>query len=260
MKKLVVMLFGIFLVISLVGCGGGSKKKDKDQIGVTMDQASITKHYEEVLDAYDGLEIAGTVLQVAMDGYMTEKSKYKIASDGSLEEDGEDDKALVWSTTPDSKGWYTAVDSWSSPDGSFSYTYTFKLRLLKTGVIEYSETYESKKNGVVEEEETYTEFMSISKGNDGLWNGYKTEKESGYSQEITFKNLNSTYGSGTFTLSIQATEGTVSGEFTISWDGAKFNIKGTLKINNKTLTINKSLTPEEIDQYEGGDEGESGEG
>lgn len=258
MKKLFVMCLGIFLVVSLVGCGGGGGGK-KEKKGVTMDQATLTKHYDEVLDVEEGMEKTGIILEVAMDEYMTAESQVKCMGEGDGEED-DDDKALEWSTTPDRNGWYTAVDSWSSLDGNHSYTYTFKIRLLSTGVIEYSEKYESKNNGVTD---IYTDFMSISKGSDGLWNGNKTGEESGSesrSQKITFNNLDTTYGSGKFTLLIEETERTISGEFTISWDGAKFNITGTLKGNNKTITIKKSLTPEEIEEYEGGDEGESGEG
>lgn len=259
MKKLAVIFLGIFLVVSLVGCGGGGGSKKKDKKGVAMDQATLTKHYEEVLDVDEGMEKAGIILVVAMDEYMTAESQVKSMGEGDGEED-DDDKALEWSTTPDQDGWYTAVDSWSSLDGNHSYTYTFKIRLLSTGVIEYSERYESKDNDDID---IYTDFMSISKGSDGLWNGNKTGEESGSesrSQKTTFNNLNTTYGSGKFTLLIKETEGTLSGEFTISWDGTKFIITGTFTSNNKTIKINKTLTPEEIAAYEGGDEGGSGEG
>lgn len=256
MKKLLVMFLGIFLVFSLVGCGGGGGGgKKKDEKGVTMDQATIVTQYKHVLDVQDGLDMTLNLLSIATDDIFTDESTtVKIMSEGDGEGD-DDDKSLNWSTTPDSNGWYTAIDEGSYSDGIHSRNITHKIRLLSSGAIEYSYITEYKAPDVTEID---TDFMRILKGNNGLWNGYKTndsickdtsDSESS-SSKITFNNLDTNYGTGSFILS--SDEG--SGEFVISRDGANFKITGTLKVGDSPISINKTLTPEDIEKFEDGEE------
>ncbi len=50
MKKLVVMLLGVFLVVSLAGCGGGGG--DDEQMGEPMERETLDTRYEEVNEVH----------------------------------------------------------------------------------------------------------------------------------------------------------------------------------------------------------------
>jgi hypothetical protein len=72
-----------------------------------------------------------------------------------------------------------------------------------------------------------TIFTSISKGSNGLWNGYVTIKESADGHEFSgkqeFKNLDAANGCGEY-ISWEGDE--KDSEFTITMDGTSIHVKG----------------------------------
>lgn len=246
MKKLIGMLLGVFLVVSLAGCGGGGGGGTDDKKGAEMDKTTLTDRLEEVNQVGDGMSIVGNYIEQIAASFtpsMFAKSQNLISMGEDAEEEVE--PPLEWTSERDKDGWYTAVTTYSE-EGVFSSTVTNKMRYLTdTQTIEFSEIEEcTYHDGSTY---NYSSFYSISKGNNDLWNGRMTGEENDShtgnhsSREVVFENLDLTNGCGNFTVSI---DGSLLAEIVITlvdmenvritgqyyYDGAPHEITETLPV------------------------------
>jgi hypothetical protein len=211
MKKLVVLFLGIFLVVSLAGCGGGGGKKE--EVGATMTKDQLNSRYDEASTAADTVETVFEVLES-----LAEEPSANIAAKSQILKAEEGDE-LSWSASPNAEGWYTAT--FAEDD----YSVTVKMRYLaSTGTIQLEESWV---DGSVNGKKT----MNISKGTNGLSNGYGTDINSDENQlvKIEFTNLDATNGCGEYICWINDKK---RGNITITKANNLYYVNGSLYDEN----------------------------
>lgn len=253
MKKLIVMLLGIFLVVSLVGCGGGGKKDNDDEKGVAMDSATRGTRYEEVSAVGEGLSMVQGYLSDIMS--LSGSSVFRSMAEEADDDDDYEEEPLEWDPTRDNDGWYTAVRSHT--DEGWSCTVTYKMRYIaKTSTIELHNTYEETGTDVETGPFTYSEtvFISTFMGANNLWNGQittdeKDSEEGNHTYKVKYENLDPTNGAGTFTIWV---DGSLAAEIIITPVGSdNVHVTGKSYQDGEAKPVDQTLSID--DDSEGGD-------
>lgn len=219
MRKLAVMFLGIIMVISLAGCGGGGGGNDDPG---AMDAAVLSTRYNETTAVSDAADKASGYLNSAMGT----TSASRTFESQIIKAEGAEEGVTVstWSATHNADGWYTASAKQGESSGTAKMRYLAATATTEL-IVSLEGDFTSPEGDVIHMSGTIS--TSISKGSNGLWNGYIDKKENvagtEFSHKNEFKNVDAANGCGEYIDWVGEEQ---DSNFTITMEGTKIYVTG----------------------------------